>query len=419
MPRVPLHSYCNEARELARTGAHTQAVAICRHILQRYPKHVETYRVMGEAYLQARDFRAATDIFRRLLLSDPEYAFAYVGLALSYEAQGDIHEAVAQMGRAFELAPNTPEIRDELRRLLEQRDGQAPPKIKLNRAALARRYMLTEQYQSALKELRDLVEQEPDRLDLQVMLAEALWRDNARERAADLCRDILEKHPLCLKALLILGEILHSKGEFTAAQAVLARAHPLDPENRMANALFGKQSPLPLNEIEIPRLEWEEPTPQPAPPLGLRVEAAAPPTPGPEPPLTEVTGAEPVVEEPESKIEAVTPMVAEPIEEEAPLSLADIYLLKLQENPKDNETRLALARFYRDEGRLPDALVEYRSVAYPTSGQMDAVIADLEALSEAYPEDLEVKELLADVYARAGQLQRALDIYRWLQARVD
>lgn len=418
MPRTPLHSYCDEARELARAGAHAQAIAICRHILQRYPKHIETYRVIGEAYLQAGDFRAATDIFRRLLLTDPEYPFTYVGLALSYEAQGDIHEAVSQMERAFELAPNMPEIWDELRRLLEQRDGQAPPKMKLSRAALARRYMLSEQYQSALTELRDLVEQEPERMDLQVMFAEALWRDNARERAADLCRDILEKCPLCLKALLILGEILYSKGEFTAAQAVWARTHPLDPENRVANALFGARSPLPLTEIEIPRLEWKEPAPQPSPPPELRVEAPASLAQGLEPLFTEAVAVERVTEEPAERLETIPSVPPEPVEETPP-SLADIYLLKLQENPKDNETRLALARFYRDEGRLSDALTEYRSVAYPTSGQMDAVIADLEALAEAQPENLEVKELLADVYARAGQLQRALDLYRWLQARVD
>jgi hypothetical protein len=103
-----------------------------------------------------------------------------------------------------------------------------------------------------------VLEEDEERLDIQVALAEALWRNGQRLEASELCSNILEKLPNCLKANLVWGEVwFHSDNEELKEEATakLARAQALDPENTVAQELLGHLSPLSPQVKEIPRLE--------------------------------------------------------------------------------------------------------------------------------------------------------------------
>ena len=265
MVRVTLSEYHNQAREMINSGACDGALAICRHILKRYPKHIETYRLLGEACLENGELEEAADVFKRLLNADPENFVAYAGLGVIHEKKGTLREAIWHMERAFELAPNNETIRDALRRLRVKRDGTQPTRIKLNKAALARMYARGSQYRQAIEEFQSLLELDPNRMDTRIALAETLWRDARREEAARLAQEILETSPECLKAILLLGMIHLEKGHSRQAQETLAAARSLDPENRLARAFFGDQSPLPVQTVRIPRIrEVSQAEPAPA-----------------------------------------------------------------------------------------------------------------------------------------------------------
>ena len=89
MARVALQEYLSEARELIDTQAFDQAIAICRHILLRYPKHIRTYQILGEACLEKGETSEAIAVFKRLLEhADPENFSAYAGLGVAYEDLG-------------------------------------------------------------------------------------------------------------------------------------------------------------------------------------------------------------------------------------------------------------------------------------------------------------------------------------------
>ncbi|MBC7260938.1 MAG: hypothetical protein H5T63_02905, partial [Chloroflexi bacterium] len=318
--------------------------------------------------------------------------------------------------------------------------------------------------------------------------AETLWRDGRREEAAAMAREILQICPDCLKAILILGKVLLEKGRQDEAWAVLANVRYLDPENKLAQALFGEQSPLPPQTIRIPRLEKKAEaevsaaatTPE-MPAVPSAVEETAETATVPEEILVETVpaGLEPVItsaEEPatpatvaEAEVESIepsalpteevpvaAPSTAEVVEEaqaealpaslepvppvstaapEAPLeetvlasaagitpsalALIERYKLQLEQRPQDDETRLALARAYLEQGQMKLALEQYTLLFHGKSKLLPELIRDVETIVASRPDNLEAHELLADLYVKAGQLQKGLDRYRWILRRLE
>jgi len=329
--RVNLQEYCDEARELIAARAYDEAIAICRHILKRYPKHVRTYQILGEACLEKGEFQEAKDIFMRLLdHADPENFAAYAGLGVLAEREGKTDQAIWYMERAFELAPSSDEVRDVLRRLYGKRDGVEPTRIKLNKAALARLYARGGQYRQAIEEFRNLLalETHRDRVDLKVSLAETFWRDGRREQAAELSREVLQKSTNCLKALLLLGKIEMDKGRNEEGQAILEQARGLDPESLVAQALFGEQSPLLPQIVKIPRLE--------KPGVGVGGAEVSPVAPVVEEGITPLSAEQGMAPAAEVGNETVSAVVAEP---PAAVAEATVHVVPevtpvLEEEPK-------------------------------------------------------------------------------------
>ncbi len=76
----------------------------------------------------------------------------------------------------------------------------------------------------------------------------------------------------------------------------------------------------------------------------------------------------------------------------------------------DYISRIRLARRRRAEGRLDEALVEYRGVLRDSPATLDDLIHDLRDLS-ASTENPEVHRLLADAYIREGNYMNAIESY--------
>ena len=57
MAKVSLRAYNHEIESMIDHGQLDQAVAHCRHILKTFPKHLETYRLLGKAFLEGKHYR--------------------------------------------------------------------------------------------------------------------------------------------------------------------------------------------------------------------------------------------------------------------------------------------------------------------------------------------------------------------------
>jgi tetratricopeptide (TPR) repeat protein len=259
MEQVTLRDYCEEARSLVQSGETDRAIHITRYILHHYPRHVDSYRVLGQALLTAGNYQEASRQFRRVLSADPEDVAARIGLAEIYQATGDFDKAIWQMQRATDLSPGDSTLRIQLRRLLNTRQGgDAVEQLEITRAALGRIYARGGLYAKAVQEFKAVLEQNPDRVDVQTSLAEALWWGGRHLEAAEVCHRILERLPNALKANLILGALWLESPQPDEAEPHLKLAQALDPENIVAQSLFGEKSPLLPLPVKIERLGEEE-----------------------------------------------------------------------------------------------------------------------------------------------------------------
>ncbi|MDX1687010.1 MAG: tetratricopeptide repeat protein [Candidatus Promineifilaceae bacterium] len=242
MAQIPLQDYLEEIDTLIDESRLGEAIAHCRHILEHYPRYVGAYRLLGKAFLEQNAYADAADVFRRVLSADPEDFLAHVGLAIVHKQDEAFSEALWHMERAFEQDPYNPAIQEEMKELYGRRDGLAPEQVPLTRGALARLYVKGGLYQQAVAELHDLLAAGTERLDLEALLAEALWRDGRRVDAVERCQDILARLPLCIKANAILAEVWLLTGREDEAQEYLQRLQELTRLSR--DQLSGDTPPV-------------------------------------------------------------------------------------------------------------------------------------------------------------------------------
>jgi tetratricopeptide (TPR) repeat protein len=185
-----------------------EAIANCRHILERYPKHVATYRLLGKAYLEVQRYTDAEDVLQRVLSCIPDDFIAHLGLSIIREEAGDLETAIWHMERAFDVQPSNAAIQAELRRLYGRRDGTPPVKVTLTRGALARMSARSHLYSQVISELRHPGGR-PQRPDLQVVLARLYFQTGQRNASVEICSSLLNRLPELPEANRILPRCCH------------------------------------------------------------------------------------------------------------------------------------------------------------------------------------------------------------------
>src|SRR5258708_12627774 len=186
-----LRAYLDELQQLLEQEALEEVMGHCRHILQHFPKNVETYRLLGRALLDKSRPDEAGDVFQRVLSALPDDFIAHLGLSGIAEESGQLPAAIWHLERAYEQEPNNAALRDEIKRLVEKRDGQPAPRIQLTRGGLAHTYANRRMYDQAITELQSALEQMPEPIDLQLLLASVLWESERPVESSDVALKLL------------------------------------------------------------------------------------------------------------------------------------------------------------------------------------------------------------------------------------
>ena len=256
MPEISLQAYENEIDQLIEQARYLEALAHVRCILGQYPRYIGAYCLLGETMLDADLPGLAADMFRRALSANPEHLMARIGLGLAHERSNNLDASIWNLLRALELDPGNNDIGEELRRMYGRRNGLEPDYIPRTPAGLARLYIKGNRSGRAVTQLRALLDEEPARPDLMTALAEAYWRNEQVVQASDMCQEILDKMPHNCKANLLLGTLWVNGGQ-EEGWAYLQRAQEVDPENTMAEALFGSESLLEPQPVNLDRLVYD------------------------------------------------------------------------------------------------------------------------------------------------------------------
>ena len=284
MEKISLRAYNKEVEGLVDSGRIDEAIAHCRYILNLFPKHIDTYRLLGKAYLESQRYGDAADILQRVLSSAPDDFISHVGMSIIREDEGNLDEAIWHMERAFEIQPSNNAIQGELRRLYGRRDGLEPPKVRLTRGALARMYARGDLYQQAIAELRAALAEDPQRLDLQSLLARVYAQAGQRAEAAETANAVLQKLPFCIEANRVLADVLANSDRAEEAKGYQQRVQSLDPYSAHISASAPTSDRVPDQAVVLEKLAWRpgdqegfagEPGGQPewAASLGVKVES--------------------------------------------------------------------------------------------------------------------------------------------------
>src|SRR5512133_647086 len=103
MARIPLRAYVKEIENLIERGEIEQAVAHAKNVLKSYPKHIDTYRLLGKAFLESQRYSEAADILQRVLSVVPDDFVSQVGMSIIREDEGNLDAAIWHMERAYEI----------------------------------------------------------------------------------------------------------------------------------------------------------------------------------------------------------------------------------------------------------------------------------------------------------------------------
>ncbi len=258
MGTISLRAYNREIDSLIDQTRLDEATAHCRHILSKFPKHIETYRLLGKAYLESNQNSNAADIFQRILSAVPDDFIAHVGMSVVREEEGNLAAAVSHMEKAFEDQPYNSEIQLELRRLYGKRDGIEPSKVRLTQGALARIYIRGELVKQGITELRTAINDNPDRYDLKTLLTETYIIGSQLANAIDLASDILKKYPFNLVANRIMARSLKTHDHPQEMAICTKRLYALSPYEAYISEHAPTIEQVPDRAITLEELDWNE-----------------------------------------------------------------------------------------------------------------------------------------------------------------
>lgn len=249
MAEISLSAYQDGLSQLLTEGEYEEVVAHARHILASYPKNLRAYQQLGDALCALERGQEAAEVLRRLLDARPLDFRANAQLARVYQDLGQAGAALWHAERAFDQQPNDQASIDLLRQLSFEQSGQQIERLQLTAAALARQHLRNDAPAEALEVLDAALARSPERIDLQLLRAQALWQDGQRMSAAEAATEILQEKPLSVSANRIMAELWIAERRPSDAQAYLARLEALDPY--LAHQLTtGEDPPRDLARLE-------------------------------------------------------------------------------------------------------------------------------------------------------------------------
>jgi tetratricopeptide (TPR) repeat protein len=258
MASLSLRAYLQKIENLIDRGETEQSIAHCKHILKKFPKHVDTYRLLGKSYLEMQRFQEASDVLQRVLSVIPDDFVSQIGMSIIRESAENLDEAIWHMERAFEIQPSNNAVQDELKRLYGRRDGVIPQKILLTRGALVRMYVRGEAYPQAIAEGIAALKEEPQRPDIQLLLAKSYLRTNQINEGYRICQNILESLPYSYEANQLIAEIHILTKQSDQAEPYLERVRMLDPYAAFVNENAPTSAKVDENAIIIDELDYDE-----------------------------------------------------------------------------------------------------------------------------------------------------------------
>jgi len=226
-----------QAQQAINGGDYASAATTCMQLVSQFPGYAAAHHLLGEAYREQGQPNDAERAYAAALVRQPRHPATCLGLGLIAEDEGVNEAALAFCQVAWELAPNQMALREPLTRVSLRRYG-SDGELQLTHAALAQMHASASRLRRAVAEYRLALAQLPTRIDLQLGLLEALWRLGEDGEALQLASGIVEQHPECAPALVILSDLEQRDGNTRHAEELLTRLRAVDPDGALVAAML-------------------------------------------------------------------------------------------------------------------------------------------------------------------------------------
>ena len=239
---LTLNAALNEAVEWITVFEYAQAVARCDDLLSSYPDAVRVLSVRARALQALGEMARAAQDYSRVLEITPADEQSLSGLMRCQLRFGQKREAVLTARQLLDY--DTGHV--DAARLVREAGGNTSGAGRILRV---RQRFAAGFPNQAIANLRAMLDAAPDRTDLQVILAEMLWRAGLRVTTVELCQTILDTQPDCLNAHVLLCALWSQMGSTHMSALHLKAAARLDPDFRETAAWLGDRSPIPVQDV--------------------------------------------------------------------------------------------------------------------------------------------------------------------------
>jgi tetratricopeptide (TPR) repeat protein/peroxiredoxin len=169
----------------AQEGRSEEAIANLKEAIRLNPGYTVALENLGNVYRQQHRWADAQAMLERALETDPNDADVNYGLAMNFAQQGDTQNAEKYFDAAIRLRPDYPEALNNLGVL----------------------YLNTRRVDEGVKSFETCVRVAPDFDQAYINLAKVYAQRGERDRAADILRQVLQRHPDQALAKRMLEEL--------------------------------------------------------------------------------------------------------------------------------------------------------------------------------------------------------------------
>lgn len=260
MAEISLREYQDKIKSLAADERFDEVIAHARHILKTQPKNLRAYELLGSALSAKGRWAEAANVLRRMLGAKPQDFETHLRLAQSYQRLEQYDRAIWHAERALDQMPNDGAATGLIRALYRQHRGEEIERLQITAGALAQQHIRGNLLVEALYTLDAALARNPERLDLQLLRARALWLDGQRMDAAESAVEILERLPYAIDANRIMTELWLAEQRPSDAQPYLKRIEELDPylAHQLAAGEPASEDLLQLDELDYSSISSRE-----------------------------------------------------------------------------------------------------------------------------------------------------------------
>ena len=72
MHKIPLRMFYKKIEELILNQQSDAAISRAEYLLEKYPKNIYVYKLLGKAFLDKQEFDYANTVFEKILLVEPD-----------------------------------------------------------------------------------------------------------------------------------------------------------------------------------------------------------------------------------------------------------------------------------------------------------------------------------------------------------